>query len=94
MRFAEELKQAIIGEIAANRRGGMVMIPATEAARSQQVWGTFDRVRDRLYDQFQNVEFDPMTGVDGNGVTGWSVRFTTMSKYEQDQFIARDAHGL
>ena len=70
------------------------MTLATEAAGSQQVWGTFDRVRDRLYDQFQNVEFDPTTGLDRNGVTGWSVRFTTMSKYEQDQFIARNTHGL
>ena len=39
------------------------MTLATEAADSQQVWGTFDRVRDRLYDQFQNVEFDPTTGL-------------------------------
>ena len=27
-------------------------------------------------------------------VTGWSVYFTTLSKYEQDQFIARSVHGL
>jgi formate C-acetyltransferase len=27
-------------------------------------------------------------------VTGWSVYFTTMSKEEQDQFIARITHGL
>jgi pyruvate formate-lyase/glycerol dehydratase family glycyl radical enzyme len=27
-------------------------------------------------------------------VTGWSVYFTTLSRYEQDQFIARTAHGL
>ena len=25
-------------------------------------------------------------------VTGWSVFFTTLSKYEQDQFITRNAH--
>jgi formate C-acetyltransferase len=27
-------------------------------------------------------------------LTGWSVYFTTLSKEEQDQFIARISHGL
>ena len=27
-------------------------------------------------------------------VTGWSVYFTTMSKYEQEQFIIRSTHGV
>lgn len=27
-------------------------------------------------------------------LTGWSVYFTTLSKYEQDQFIIRNAHGV
>ena len=27
-------------------------------------------------------------------VTGWSVYFTTLSKYEQDQFIIRNTHGV
>ena len=27
-------------------------------------------------------------------LTGWSVYFTTLSKYEQDQFIARISHGF
>jgi pyruvate formate-lyase/glycerol dehydratase family glycyl radical enzyme len=29
----------------------------------QQVWGTFSALRNRLYDQFQNVSFDPETGL-------------------------------
>ena len=27
-------------------------------------------------------------------VTGWSVYFTTLSRYEQDQFIGRIAHSV
>ena len=29
----------------------------------QQVWGTFSTLRDRLYDQFQNIAFDQETGL-------------------------------
>ncbi len=33
-------------------------------AESQRVWGTFDDVRQRLFNQFQDVPFDPKTGLE------------------------------
>ncbi len=33
-------------------------------AESQRVWGTFDDVRQRLFNQFQDVPFDPETGLE------------------------------
>ena len=34
-----------------------------DVAEAQQVWGTFENLRDRLFDQFQNVPFVPETGL-------------------------------
>ena len=36
---------------------------AIDVTEAQQLWGTFERVREHLYDQFQNVPFDPKTGM-------------------------------
>ena len=30
---------------------------------TQHIWGTFDLVKGHLYDQFQNVQYDPDTGL-------------------------------
>ena len=39
------------------------MAKVFDVVEAQQVWGTFESVRDHLYDQFQNVPFDPTTGL-------------------------------
>jgi len=39
------------------------MAKVFDVAEAQQVWGTFESVRDHLYNQFQNVPFDPTTGL-------------------------------
>ena len=39
------------------------MIEAPPAVIDQQLWGTFDSVRDHLYDQFRQVPFDPDSGL-------------------------------
>ena len=43
--------------------GGMHMTAALDMAEVQHVWGTFDTLRDHLFDQFQDVPFDPETGL-------------------------------
>ena len=35
------------------------MTTTLDIPEAQQVWGTFDRARERLFDQFREVEFDP-----------------------------------
>ena len=39
------------------------MIEAPLTMIDQQLWGTFDSVRDHLYDQFRHIPFDPDTGL-------------------------------
>ena len=39
------------------------MAISSEIVQTQQLWGTFPRVRDHLFGQFQNVPFDPETGL-------------------------------
>jgi len=39
------------------------MIEAPATVVDQQLWGTFDRVRDHLYDQFLQVRFEPASGL-------------------------------
>jgi len=39
------------------------MSTVLEIEETQKVWGTFERVRERLFDQFQDVQFDPETGL-------------------------------
>ncbi len=39
------------------------MTVIADLAESRHCWGTFDRVRDHLYDQFQNVRYDERTGL-------------------------------
>ena len=39
------------------------MTAAFDITNDQQVWGAFDEVRDYLFDQFQDVPFDPETGL-------------------------------
>jgi len=34
-----------------------------DMSNSQQLWGTFDNVREHLFNQFQDVQFDPTTGL-------------------------------
>ena len=34
-----------------------------DVAQAEQTWGTFESVRDHLFDQFQNIQFDPETGL-------------------------------
>ena len=34
-----------------------------DITNAQQVWGTFESIRDHLFDQFRNVPFDPETGL-------------------------------
>jgi len=35
----------------------------SDIAEAQQLWGTFESAREHLFDQFQNVPFDPETGM-------------------------------
>ena len=39
------------------------MTAALDMAEVQHVWGSFDALRDHLFDQFQDVPFDPETGL-------------------------------
>ena len=39
------------------------MATISDTIEAQQVWGTFEHVREHLFDQFQNVPFDPDTGL-------------------------------
>jgi len=37
--------------------------PTTDIIKPQQIWGTFENLREHLYNQFQNIPFVPETGL-------------------------------
>ena len=39
------------------------MSTISSISEAEQVWGTFESVREHLFDQFQNVPFGPETGL-------------------------------
>ena len=75
------------------------MAAVLDVAESSQVWGTFDRVRDHLFEQFKDVPYVPETGSSKESlqqvVEGFLVEYSDMPRVLQKAHAYRLAvtHG-